>query len=88
MLPDTPGAKAGLRGGTGQEQFDGVTVSRGGDVILAIDGRPVGSAEDVVRIVAEDLRPGEAARFTVQRGADRLVIPITLAARPGNPRGR
>ena len=88
VLPDTPGAKAGLRGGTGQEQFDGVTVSRGGDVILAIDGRPVGSAEDVVRIVAEDLRPGEAARFTVQRGADRLVIPITLAARPGNPRGR
>jgi 2-alkenal reductase len=88
VLPDTPGARAGLRGGTGQEQFDGVTVSRGGDVVLAIDGRTVGSAEDVVRIVAEDLRPGAVARFTVQRGAERIVIPITLAARPGNPRGR
>jgi S1-C subfamily serine protease len=88
VLADSPGAKAGLRGGTSQEQFHGVTVNRGGDVILAIDGRPVTSAEDVVRIVAEELQPGAVARFTIQRGAQRLSVPIRLAARPANPHGR
>src|SRR5262249_10253433 len=68
VLAGTPGAKAGLKGGSGQEQFDGTTISRGGDVILAIDGRRVTSAEDVVRIVAEELRPGALAHFTIQRG--------------------
>jgi S1-C subfamily serine protease len=87
VLADSPGAKAGLRGGTSQEQFHGVTVSRGGDVILAIEGRPVTSAEDVVRIVAEELEPGAVAHFTIQRGARRLTLPIRLAARPANPHG-
>jgi S1-C subfamily serine protease len=88
VLPGAPGARAGLRGGTAQEQFQGVTVSRGGDVIVAIDGRAVASAEDVVRIVAEDLRPGAVARFAIQRGSQRLVLPVRLAARPPDPHGR
>jgi S1-C subfamily serine protease len=88
VLSGGPGAKAGLRGGTRQEQFNGVTVTRGGDVILAIDGTRVASAEDVVRIVAEDLRPGAVARFTVQRGRQRVLVPVTLTTRPANPHGR
>jgi 2-alkenal reductase len=88
VLAGTPGAKAGLRGGTGVEEFDGLTVHRGGDVIVAIDGARVTSAEDLVRIVAEDLRPGRVARFTVQRGSTRLSVPVTLGARPDDPHGR
>jgi S1-C subfamily serine protease len=85
VLSGSPGAKAGLRGGTSQEQFEGLTVTRGGDTIVAIDAMPVGDAEDVVRIVAEHLQPGAVARFTVQRGSRRLVIPVRLTARPANP---
>ena len=87
VLPGSPGAKAGLRGGTSQEQFEGLTVTRGGDAIVAINGSPVASAEDVVRVVAEDLEPGSVARFTVQRGSRRLVLPVRLTARPANPHG-
>jgi S1-C subfamily serine protease len=54
----------------------------GGDAIVAIDGVPVTSAEDVVRIVATRLFPGERARFTVVRGSVRRVVAVTLGERP------
>jgi hypothetical protein len=47
----------------------------------------VTSADDLVRIVAEELEPGSFARFTIQRGSSRLVLPVRLTARPANPHG-
>jgi S1-C subfamily serine protease len=87
VLAGAPGAQAGLRGGTTHEEFDGETIIRGGDVILAIAGRPVTSAEDVVRIVSEDLTPGAVAPFTIQRGGKRLALQVRMGARPANPHG-
>ena len=52
------------------------------DAIVAIDGIPVSNAEDVVRIVANRLEPGETARFTVVRGTARRVVAVRLGARP------
>jgi S1-C subfamily serine protease len=45
----------------------------------------VRSAGDVVRIVTEHLRPGQAATFTVYRGGKRLQTPVTLVDRPADP---
>ena len=53
----------------------------GGDVIVAIDGKPVRSADDVVRIVSFDLRPGAVATFTVVRGTTRKTVAVTLGDR-------
>jgi 2-alkenal reductase len=78
----TAGAKAGLRPGTRDEVFLGQGVKVGGDAIVAIDGIPVRNAQDVVRIVSERLVPGETARFTVVRGQDRRVVPVTVGERP------
>ena len=78
----TPAAAAGLRGSTRTESFNGVNVSVGGDVIVAIDGRRVGSAEDLIRIVSDHLRPGQTAAFTILRkGTKRLSISVTLGER-------
>ncbi len=77
----TPGAKAGLRAGS-DVRFNGDTVTRGGDVIVAINGDPVTSADDVVRIVAERLRPGEVATFTLYRGRERRTVSLRLTRRP------
>jgi S1-C subfamily serine protease len=74
--------RAGLKAGTREEVYEGVGVRIGGDAIVAIDGIPVGSAQDVVRIVAGRLVPGETARFTVVRGSSRRTVPVTLVARP------
>jgi S1-C subfamily serine protease len=75
-------ARAGLRAGRATGAYAGQEVRLGGDVIVAIDGQPVTSAGDVVRIVGERLEPGETARFTIYRGAHRLVLPVTLTERP------
>jgi len=77
-----PGAQAGIRGGTSDVQVNDTPFTRGGDVIVAIDGQPVRSADDVVRIVSERLLPGQTVLFTVQRGSRRLKLPVTLTERP------
>ena len=62
--------------------FQGQTVRVGGDAIVAIDGIPVLGAEDVVRIVADRLEPGQTAAFTVVRGGRRFTVPVKLDSRP------
>jgi S1-C subfamily serine protease len=54
----------------------------GGDAIVAIDGIAVTGSEDVVRLVATRLFPGEIARFTVVRGHARRVVNVKLGERP------
>ena len=78
----TPAAKAGLRGGSRQERFNGLDVTLGGDLITAIGGQRVQSAEDVSRIVSS-LLPGQAVKLTVLRGGKtRDVVSVKLAERP------
>src|SRR5581483_3802339 len=82
--PGGPAAEAGIRGGASAQQFEGQTVRVGGDVVVAIDGLPVASADDLVRIVTNRLRPGETALFTIVRAGRRRAVPVTLVARaPG-----
>jgi S1-C subfamily serine protease len=58
-------------------------VQLGGDVITAIDGTPVASAEDVSRIVAEQLLPGQTVPFTILRGGTKkAVVRVRLTERP------
>ncbi len=83
--PGGPGANAGLRGGDETIHFQGATVVKGGDVITAIDGIPVASADDLVRVVSERLRPGQVATFSIVRGGSRKTLPVKLTERPGNP---
>jgi S1-C subfamily serine protease len=77
----SPSDSAGLHGGTEEETFNGQTVARGGDVIVAIDGRAMRSADDVVRFVSEKL-PGETAAVTILRGDERRVVRVRLGSRP------
>ena len=82
VVPGSGAAAAGLRAGDRVASFRGLGLRVGGDAIVAIDGIPVRSAEDVVRIVATRLAAGETARFTVVRGASRRVVPVRLSERP------
>jgi 2-alkenal reductase len=82
VVAGTGAAAAGLKAGTRTEAFRGLGVRVGGDAIVAINGHPVSNAEDVVRIVASGLLPGEVARFTVVRGHARRVVPVRLGERP------
>jgi 2-alkenal reductase len=78
----SPGQRAGLRCGRDAESFRGLEVRRGADVIVAIDGRPVRTADDLVRIVSERLEPGQRSTFDVVRGDDRKKVSVQLGERP------
>jgi S1-C subfamily serine protease len=88
VRPDSPGAHVGLRGGSDERDFNGVPFTYGGDVLVAIDGVPVRSANDVVRAVSERLRPGQAATLTILRDGSRRDVRVVLGTRPGNPDAR
>ncbi len=81
VVEGSPAAAAGLRGGTGREQVLGSEFTRGGDVIVAIDGQTVRSSEDIVRIVTTSLSPGQHARFTIRRGHAQRDISVRLGER-------
>ena len=77
----SPAAHAGIRGGNDEQHFNGQDVTTGGDVIVSVDGRPVRSADEVVREVGSRL-PGETIRLTVVRGQSRKTLTAKLGARP------
>jgi S1-C subfamily serine protease len=77
----TPAARAGLRGGSRTEAYNGVDVTLGGDLIVAIAGTPVTSADDISRVVTR-LRPGQTVEVTVIRGGRRTAVDVTLGDRP------
>jgi S1-C subfamily serine protease len=49
---------------------------------VAVGGAAVRSADDLVRIVTNSLRPGSTVGFRIVRGTRRLTVPVTLVRRP------
>jgi S1-C subfamily serine protease len=82
----TPAADAGFRPGREEQVFEDIRIRPGGDLIVAIDGRRIDSADDVVRAVTRKL-PGQKLTFTVLRGDERRTISVTLGTRPEIPPG-
>ena len=80
-----PAAQAGIRGGTAESQFQGVATISGGDVVLAVNGVAVSSADALVRIATNTLRPGQTAVFTVLRGGRQRSIAVRLGSRSTTP---
>jgi 2-alkenal reductase len=79
---NSPGGRAGLRGGDKEVNVLGLDrLATGGDVIVAIDGIPVRSADDVVRIVSSRLKPNEVAVFTIVREGKQQKVAVTLGER-------
>jgi S1-C subfamily serine protease len=88
VVDGSPAEEAGLRGGRSREDFDGVAIRPGGDLIVAIDEIEVENADDVVRVIAEQLLPGQTTTFTIMRGSERRRVDLVLAERPQNPPDR
>jgi regulator of sigma E protease len=48
-----------------------------GDLVVAIDGQPIGSFSDMQRVIS--VRPNEVVSVTVERAGSKLTIPVTPA---------
>lgn len=80
--PRGPAAQAGLRGGSRPAEYEGETIALGGDLIVAIDGQPVRSMEDLIAYLEEARKPGDDVVLTVLRDGETQTIQVRLAARP------
>lgn len=69
VLQNGPAAKAGVRPG---------------DVITGVGDKDIGNVQELLTAVA-GLKPGNAARFALQRGGDKLELDVTAGSRPKSP---
>jgi S1-C subfamily serine protease len=77
-----PAHKAGLRGGNRRVRLGNRILIAGGDVVVAADGEPVNTAEELIRIIREK-RPGDLLRLEVYRGGlHRRDVLVRLEERP------
>ena len=54
----------------------------GGDVILAVEGAPMESFEDLASYLALQTRPGDTIQLIILRGGTQQTVELTLASRP------
>lgn len=77
-----PADKAGLHGSDRQTTIDGQQVQIGGDVITAVDGKPVRNIDDLIAYLTENTRPGDHIALTVLRNGNSMQVSVTLGERP------
>ena len=81
VRPGTPAARASLRAATGSRTVGAESYPTGGDVITALDGQRVQSADDL-RERIERKRPGDEVTLTAVRDGETRTVRVTLGTRP------
>jgi len=79
--PDSPAEDAGLRGGESEIEFQATPVPTGGDVILAVNGRPLTRRDDLADVISE-MSAGQSVELELLRDGERRTIEIELGERP------
>jgi S1-C subfamily serine protease len=69
--------RAGLRGGNESADYGNISITIGGDLIVAIDGDKVESQQDLARIMNKH-RAGDSVKVTIFRGKKQLAVPVVL----------
>jgi S1-C subfamily serine protease len=78
VSPGTPAQKAGLRGQTHEVIVGNYRVPAGGDLITAIDGKPVKEQQDVGRAISSR-HAGDVLTLTLYRDGHSMDVKVTLA---------
>ena len=72
VVPNGPAAQSGLRGG-----------QQNGDVVIGVNGTPIGSMDELITFLARYGTAGEAVNMTIIRDGQQTDISVVLGARPG-----
>ena len=78
----SPAAQAGLRAGDRREEYGGVPVILGGDIITAVNGEAVRDGNELISYLELEASVGDTVTMTVQRDGQEQQVQMTLAARP------
>jgi 2-alkenal reductase len=76
--------RAGIRPGNRLVIIGGLPLRVGGDIIVAIDGRPVSTGGELRGYIENTKRPGDTVTLTILRGGQRMDVQVTLAERPSD----
>jgi len=82
----TGASKAGIHAGTTRVVVAGETYVLGGDIIVALDGKPISSIDNLRDAIAAQ-KPGDKIRLTIYRGATKKSVTVTLGRQPASPQG-
>jgi S1-C subfamily serine protease len=80
VVPDGPADKAGIQEAT----YNANRELKGGDVIVALDGKTVRDIDDLIIYLAENKSVGDSVLVQLNRAGELVEITATLAARPAN----
>ena len=81
VFPNSPAAKAGIRAGSRIISYGKEQLVLGGDIIVAMNGKPVKRLRDIVANLY-NMSPGETVTFTVLRDGKNQEVPIKLGIMP------
>jgi S1-C subfamily serine protease len=77
----SPAEDAGIHAGDDQITFQGRPVPTGGDVIVAVDGKPLTLHSDLADVISS-MSAGEKVRLQLLRDGKRRTVEVTLGRRP------
>ncbi len=83
VVNGSPADDAGLHGATGETTFQLQRVKTGGDVVVAVDGKPVLENNDLSTLIATH-RPGDTVTLEILRDGDKQSVDVHLGARPAD----
>ncbi|MGE3270374.1 MAG: S1C family serine protease [Chloroflexota bacterium] len=75
-------AEAGIQAGNQQANLNGTPIRVGGDIIVAIDNRPVSSGGDLRAYIENTKRPGDDVTLTVLEDGQRQQKQVQLSEKP------
>jgi S1-C subfamily serine protease len=84
----TGAAKAGIRGGTISTSVENGQVAVGGDIIEAVDSKPIASSEELASVIGNH-KPGQTIKITLRRATGKgaykqMSVEVTLGSRPNS----
>ncbi|MGA9644252.1 MAG: PDZ domain-containing protein, partial [Terriglobales bacterium] len=76
-VPGGAADRAGLRGGTERAYLGNMPIMIGGDLIVAIDSKPVESQQDLAQVM-NNHRAGDTVKVSIFRGKQRQDVAVVL----------
>jgi S1-C subfamily serine protease len=83
VVNGSPADDAGLRGSSGEDTFQLQRVKTGGDVVVAVDGKPVLQNNDLSKLIAAQ-RPGDTVTLEIIRDGNKQSVDVHLGSRPAD----
>jgi S1-C subfamily serine protease len=80
VVPGGPADQAGIRAGTQASGIEGLNA--GGDLIVAFDGKPVRTFDELLSYLLTNKSPGDTVVLTVLRDGQTVDVSVTLGERP------